>query len=190
MGQQGKVYLVQNTETNTHHAVKVMRKDQLITRQLVKHALMEKKVMAKVNHPFIVDLQFSFMNDAKLYIGMPFVEGGNLYRKMVTKRRIDEELAKVYVVQIALALSYLHKEGILYRDLKPENVVIERDGYVKLIDFGLAKIVEANQRSKTFCGTMSYMAPELLMQNEYDFSVDWWALGILTYEMLFGFVPF
>ena len=146
--------------------------------------------MLKVSHPFIIDLSFYFMTDVKLYLGMPFVEGGSLFRHMMMKQRFGEELAKLYILQIAMAISYLHKEGIIYRDLKPENIMIERSGYLKLIDFGIAKIVEGGQRSKTFCGTMQYMAPEILMQNQYDFAVDWWALGILTYEMLFGFTPF
>lgn len=121
---------------------------------------------------------------------MPFYEGGNLFTLITIKRRLREDAARFYISQLAMALSYLHKQNIIYRDLKPDNIMISRDGYLRMIDFGLAKILTNNMRTNTYCGSLQYMAPEILMGHEYSFAVDWWALGILTYEMIFGFTPY
>lgn len=144
----------------------------------------------KISHPFIIDLSFSFMNTAKLYLGMPFIEGGDLYNLKRSKKRFKEDTVKLYIMQISLALSYLHSEGIIHRDLKSENIMVCRDGYLKLIDFGVSQIVEKDERTKTMCGTVEYMAPEMLQEQEYNAAIDWWALGVLTYELLFGFTPY
>jgi serine/threonine protein kinase len=122
-----------------------------------------------------------------VYFVLEYVPGGELFNYMQQERRFCQERVCFYVAQIALALDYLHNSNILYRDLKPENILLDRDGYIKLADFGLAKFAD---HSTTFCGTPEYIAPEMLSGSGYDKTADWWALGVLTYEMLTGIPPF
>lgn len=148
---------------------------------------LEKMIMLQVNHPFIVQMQFVFQRKYRIYFVMDFMAGGELFHYMHHERRFAEKRVVFYVAQIALALDHLHKANILYRDLKPENILMGEDGYIKLSDFGLAKnAVESN----TFCGTPEYISPEILSGKGHSFTADWWALGVLTYEMLTGVPPF
>ena len=118
---------------------------------------------------------------------MDFMAGGELFHYMQSERRFQQERVCFYVAQIALALDHLHQSNILYRDLKPESILVGDDGYIKLSDFGLAKLA---LESNTFCGTPEYIAPEILSGTGYSKTADWWALGVLTYEMLAGVPPF
>ena len=110
---------------------------------------------------------------------MQFVQGGELYKHMGDAQRFTEQRAKFYALQVALALGRLHENNILYRDLKPENILVECDGYIYLADFGLAKIVQGNEQSHSFCGTAEYFAPEMVCKSGHDQGIDWWALGVL-----------
>ena len=121
---------------------------------------------------------------------MRFVRGGELFMHLRNSTRFTEERAKFYSAQVALAIGHLHKKHIIYRDLKPENILMDEDGYICLTDFGLAKILQDNAQAYSFCGTPEYLAPEILNEKGHSFPVDWWALGILTYEMIVGFPPF
>lgn len=121
---------------------------------------------------------------------MRFVRGGELFTHLRKARQFSEKRAKFYALTVALALGHLHKQKIIYRDLKPENILMDEDGYICLADFGLAKILEGNEMAQSFCGTPEYLAPEILNEVGHAFPVDWWALGILTYEMIVGFPPF
>jgi len=121
---------------------------------------------------------------------MDFIEGGELFRHLVKIRRFPEEQGCMMIAQIAIALGHLHKQSIVYRDLKPENVLFNRDGYLLLADFGLATKVEKGKLATSFCGTAEYLAPEMLKGQGHDFTVDIWTLGILLYEMLVGIPPF
>lgn len=122
---------------------------------------------------------------------MRFVRGGELFMHLRNVTRFDEKRAKFYAAQVAIAIGYLHNQSIIYRDLKPENILMDEDGYICLTDFGLAKIInEENKMAYSFCGTPEYLAPEILNETGHHFPVDWWALGILTYEMIVGFPPF
>ena len=121
---------------------------------------------------------------------MRFVRGGELFTHLRQVTRFPEERARFYAIQVAMALGHLHSKNIIYRDLKPENILMDEDGYVCLTDFGLAKVIEGNQQAFSFCGTPDYLAPEILVERGHSFPVDWWALGILTYEMIVGFPPF
>lgn len=122
---------------------------------------------------------------------MDFVNGGELFYHLSNSGRFKEDRARFYVAEIILALSYLHEEGIVYRDLKPENILIDAEGHVKLTDFGLSKDdIDANGRTSSLCGTTEYLAPEIIKDKDYSYSVDWYSLGIVLYEMLTGSNPF
>ena len=121
---------------------------------------------------------------------MRFVRGGELFMHLHNSVRFTEERAKFYAAQVAIAIGHLHSKNIIYRDIKPENILLDQDGYVCLTDFGLAKIIEKNAQAYSFCGTPEYLAPEIIEEKGHSFPVDWWALGILTYEMIVGFPPF
>ena len=121
---------------------------------------------------------------------MEYVKGGELFTHIIQKKRFDEESTKFIIAQIALAIGYLHSKDIIYRDLKPENVLIASDGYIKLIDFGLSRILDMDDMALTFWGTPEYWSPEMINEWGHNVSTDWWALGIIVYEMLIGIPPF
>ena len=140
-------------------------------------------------------LEYAFHDEFDLYLIMEFVNGGELFfhlnKQRTNKRGFPEELAKFYAAQMVLALEYLHNNEVVYRDFKPENILIDSEGYIRLTDFGLSKIgMKEDGRTKTFCGTLEYMAPEMIKNDNYDSSVDWFAFGLVLYEMLEGKSPF
>lgn len=184
-----KVYLVSLPQSTglRFYALKSMRKDVIMDNNSVTSINLEKLILLQVNHPFIVQMQFVFQREYRVYFVMDYLAGGELFHYMHKERRFAESKVVFYVCQIALALNHLHQSKILYRDLKPENILVDVDGYIKLSDFGLAKqAIESN----TFCGTPEYIAPEMLLGLGHSYTADWWALGILTYEMLTGVPPF
>ena len=122
---------------------------------------------------------------------MDFIPGGELLKHAGYLKRFPEDQARFYIIQVALVLGYLHQKGVLYRDIKPENILLGEDGYISLIDFGLAKILDGKKKvAHSLVGTAEYMAPEILDDKGYSFQVDWWTLGVLVYELIFGFTPF
>jgi len=138
-------------------------------------------------------MQQVYAKATRIYFIMEFVQGGELFKHLSDARRFNEDRVKFYTAQIALALGYLHKSKILYRDLKPENILLGLDGYILLADFGLAKInmvSESGEEPNSFCGTPEYLAPEMIVGSGHDHTLDWWALGILIYEMIIGIPPF
>jgi serine/threonine protein kinase len=147
--------------------------------------------MIEARHLFVVNLIASFQTDAKVYLVLELASGGELFYHIERHRRLRVDEARILIAEAALALNYLHGHRVVYRDLKPENVLLDAAGHLKLTDFGLAKHldVEADTAS-TFCGTPEYLAPEIVLQRPYGREVDWWALGILTYELLFRRTPF
>ena len=189
----GKVMLVENKYTKEICALKTIHKARLIKENKVQTVLRERNILVKVHHPFIVQIKFAFQNDKKLYIGLEYVPGGELFHLMQIVPQLSARAIRLYVAEVALALDYIHSLGVIYRDLKPENVLIDQNGHIKLTDFGLAKVVEdgdLNGSTKTFCGTNEYLAPEIVKRELYTYAIDWWALGILTYELMFGQTPF
>ncbi|KAJ1721380.1 hypothetical protein LPJ53_004104 [Coemansia erecta] len=192
-GGYGKVYLVQHKFSHRYYAMKVLRKASiLLKRRQITFTMTERSILSEVQHPFIVKLFYAFQSNSKLYLIMEYVAGGELFTHMANERIFSEDQAVFYAAQLVLALAHLHTLGIVFRDIKPENCLLDRHGHLVLTDFGLSKTALGEDgRTNTFCGTPSYMAPEILdASTSYEFSVDWWSLGILIYEMLTGSVPF
>ncbi|KAG2383554.1 hypothetical protein C9374_004225 [Naegleria lovaniensis] len=190
-GSFGKVMKVREKGTSKVLAMKVLRKDMIVKENMVSHTLAEKKILQSIDHPFIVALHYAFQTEEKLYLVLDYLPGGELFFHLREETKFDVERAKFYAAQIVLAIEHLHKNDIIYRDLKPENVVLDADGYAVLTDFGLAKTsIGNNTPTYTFCGTPEYLAPEILKGQGHGKAVDWWSLGILLYEMIVGLPPF
>jgi len=169
-------------------ALKIMHKSEVIRHRQVVNVIAETRILSRIKHPFIVNLLTKFQDERRLFILLEFVNGGELYSRIRRKGRLPEHDTQFYSAEIALALVYLHSLKVLYRDMKPENILIDGRGHIKMTDFGFAKVVQ--DRTWTMCGTAEYIAPEMLKSSGYFHAVDWWALGILCYEMLAGFAPF
>jgi serine/threonine protein kinase len=185
----GKVTQVRFKKDNCIYALKSLKKNKLKEEKHIEHTKTERKILEIVHHPFIVSLKFAFQTEKKLYLVMDCYTGGELFYHLRHKGRFSEEIAKFYLAQIVLSLEFLHNKKIIYRDLKPENIVLDKTGYIKLTDFGLAKENMGDEvTTQTFCGTPEYLAPEIIRGDKYGKSVDIWCLGIIFFEMLFGFV--
>lgn len=162
-GSFGKVYLVQKKDTSEYYAMKTLKKDVILRRNQKNNTQAERLILEKIRSPFIVRLHFAFQNPEKLYFVMDFLNGGELFYHLRREQRFSEERTRFYAAEIILALETLHENGIIYRDLKPENVLLDCEGHIKLTDFGLSKIKKTeNEVSHTFCGTPEYLAPEII----------------------------
>ena len=189
-GSYGKVCLVQYKKTKELYAMKSLKKDVLLDQDQVESTLVEKKILEKLDYPFLVGMVFCFQTEERIYFIMPFVRGGELFQHLRNCRFFPEEKVKFYSAIIGLSLEYLHTHGIVYRDIKPENILIDEDGYLRLVDFGMAKVLQGDEKATSFCGTPEYLAPEIITGEGHNKSADWWSYGILMYEMFFGIPPF
>ncbi|XP_013110780.2 cAMP-dependent protein kinase catalytic subunit 2-like isoform X1 [Stomoxys calcitrans] len=187
-GSFGRVILAKNCKSGKYYAVKILIKDQIVKTKQVTHVHSEKKVLASIRFPFLIHLEFSCKDFDYLYLGLPYINGGELFTYHRKVKRFNEKQARFYASQVFMGLEYLHGMSLLYRDLKPENILIDSKGYIKITDFGFAKKVET--RTMTLCGTPEYLAPEIIKSKPYGTSVDWWSYGILLYEFVAGISPF
>ncbi|KAJ9607291.1 cAMP-dependent protein kinase catalytic subunit [Cladophialophora chaetospira] len=187
-GSFGRVHLVQSKHNQRFYAIKVLKKAQVVKMKQIEHTNDERKMLQRVKHPFLITLWGTFQDSKNLYMVMDFIEGGELFSLLRKSQRFPNPVAKFYAAEVCLALEYLHAQDIIYRDLKPENLLLDRHGHVKITDFGFAK--EVPDITWTLCGTPDYLAPEVVASKGYNKSVDWWSLGILIFEMLCGFTPF
>ena len=191
-GSFGKVLLVKYNSNNNLYAMKVLNKSQIKLKKQEENTKNERDLMVKLNNPFILSIKFAFQDESKLYIVSEFLQGGDLfYHLHHSTINLTEEVAKFYIIELILGLEFLHQNNVIFRDLKPENILLDSEGHIRISDFGLSKILE-NSRDKayTLCGTLKYLAPEILKNKGYEKSVDWWSLGCIFYEMLMGHLPF
>ncbi|KAJ1895859.1 Serine/threonine-protein kinase Sgk2 [Kickxella alabastrina] len=206
-GSYGKVMLARYKDTGKVMAIKVISKSKLRGRpNEIRRVMSERKVLERtVEHPFLVGLQCAFQTKEKLFFCLDYVNGGELFFHLQRERRFSENRSRFYAAEITCAIEYLHGMGVVYRDLKPENCLLDADGHVKIVDFGLAKevgpvvwrtegsalySVEEGGKTGTFCGTPEYLAPEVLLRQRYGKEVDWYCLGAVLFEMLTGLPPF
>lgn len=218
-GSFGKVYLVRKLsgqDSGTYYAMKVIKKKDVCVRLKDKELTTnERFILERLNYPFLVRLFYAFQTEEKLFLILEYVPGGELFSHLLRERMLLQSEAKFHLAQIALAIHHLHQCGIIYRDLKPENILRDAEGFIKITDFGMSKVYlkestsssderesidyeysncnceqPVTTKASTFCGTMEFMAPEILLEQEYDQMVDWWSFGILIFYTLTGLVPF
>eukprot|EP01097_Dermamoeba_algensis_P000010 TRINITY_DN1003_c0_g2_i1.p1 TRINITY_DN1003_c0_g2~~TRINITY_DN1003_c0_g2_i1.p1 ORF type:complete len:702 (+),score=214.46 TRINITY_DN1003_c0_g2_i1:95-2200(+) len=186
----GRVYLTQAKRGDKLFALKMLDKLAVIRLKQVDHVKYEKQILSQLNFPFIVRMYNSFQDAGNLYLLLDFAGGGEMFYWLRNLGRFSVEVCRFYASEVVLALEYIHSLNVAYRDLKPENLLLDRTGHIKLVDFGFAKKVDAGSKTFTLCGTPEYLAPEIIQKKGHGRAVDWWALGILIYEMLAGFSPF
>ena len=171
------------------YALKVLSKSSIVENGLQDHVLTEKKIMEELNHPFILDFHCAMQDDKHIYFLLEVLLGGELFKFLRAENQFPESWSRFYAASVLLAFRDIHSKKIAYRDLKPENLVMDTNGFLKLVDFGLAKKVDSG-KTWTLCGTPDYLAPEVILNEGHDWAVDYWALGVLIYEMTAGCPPF
>jgi tRNA A-37 threonylcarbamoyl transferase component Bud32 len=192
-GGYSKVYQVIHKATRKVYALKVMSKGRIAQKGEERNILAEKRILQRLAHPFLVKLYYAFQTPDKVYFALDFVNGGELFFHLQQVGSFPEDRTRFYVAEIGTALEYLHSEGVVYRDLKPENILLHASGHVRLTDFGVSKVLDGaagEAYTETLVGTDEYLAPEVLLAQPFSFPIDWWALGVVTYEMLTGLPPF
>jgi len=191
-GASGTVMQVRQNDTGNIYAMKVMRKDAIIQRREVQRVLTERNIMLRLSeHPFLAKLRFAFQTEEHIHFVMDYYGGGELFWHLHRAGRLTLDRTRFYAAEMLLAIDFLHEHNVIYRDIKPENVLIDAEGHVALIDFGLAKEeVLEGQMAFSLCGTPEYLAPEVLDRSGHGRSADWWSFGVLVYEMLHGLPPF
>eukprot|EP01133_Synstelium_polycarpum_P008377 gene8377-9846_t len=181
-GSFGKVLQVRKKDTGMIYAMKVLNKKNIVERKEIDHTRAEKNILQKLVHPFLINLNYSFQSDDKLYFIMDYINGGELFYHLQNEERFDETRVRFYCAEIVCGLE----------DLKPENILLTSDGHICLTDYGISKegLLSDDDRTATFCGTPEYLAPEILKGESYGKAIDWWSFGTLVYEMLSGLPPF
>lgn len=187
-GMFGNVFLTYNTKTNVYYALKTVQRNKVDAYDIYDNIALERKILLQVDHPLIVKLVKTFKDRSRLYFLMEFVLGMDLFDSLRELGLLNNESSKFYISCLMLIFEHMHERKIIYRDLKPENVMIDNEGYPKLIDFGTAKIL--NNRTFTMVGTPHYMSPEIIKGSGYGLSADIWSIGVMLYEFVCGCVPF
>ena len=192
VGTLGRVRLVVHRPSGTCYALKAMRKAQVVGQALGKHVLAERRILSTMDHPFIVKLVATYQDVGELYMLLELGQGGELFSLLEREGKLREQPARFYVASACCCLAHIHAHEVVYRDLKPENLLLGKDGYLKLVDFGMAKALSDSEDARTWtvCGTPEYMAPEVVAHKGHSYPADWWTLGILGFECFCGVTPF
>ncbi|XP_036405226.1 protein kinase C delta type-like [Megalops cyprinoides] len=191
-GSFGKVMLAEMRGSGEHFAIKVLKKDNILANGYVEYTKVERRVLAlSVENPFLTHLYTSFQTKEFLFFVMEYVNGGDLFFHIEEKGRFDLVSTQFYAAEMTCGLQFLHRNGVIYRDLKLDNVMLDREGHIKIADFGLCKDnMLGDKRAFSFCGSEHYIAPEIFQGKDYSFPVDWWSFGVLVFELLTGESPF
>uniref|UniRef100_A0A4W5R558 Protein kinase cGMP-dependent 2 n=1 Tax=Hucho hucho TaxID=62062 RepID=A0A4W5R558_9TELE len=190
MGGFGRVELVKLRDEDTTFALKCIKKKHIVDTRQQEHIYSEKNILQQTNSHFIVRLFRTFRDDKYVYMLLEVCLGGELWSVLRDMSSFEDQTARFCIACVLEAFDYLHARGIIYRDLKPENLLLDAEGYVKMVDFGFAKRIGLGKKTWTFCGTPEYVAPEVIMNKGHDFGADCWSLGILIFELLTGSPPF
>ncbi|XP_037294477.1 serine/threonine-protein kinase S6KL isoform X2 [Manduca sexta] len=183
----GEVYKVKKLSEDKEYALKVLSKAHIVNENAVRQVKEESRIQAACgHHSFIAGAVSRWQTKKRLYIVSEYIPGGELLELLDAYGKLPEELVKIFVAEIAIAVDFLHNAGVIFRDLKPENILLDSDYHIQLIDFGLSKWLSVGSRTNTLCGTLKYMAPEVLSREPYGHAVDWWSLGVIVCRMLTG----
>lgn len=180
---------LQNKSNSKPYAMKVLKKSEMENEKDIARLFNEKEIIQNIDHPFIVKLYYTFQTKEKAYFILDLLNGGDIYTHITKFGRFKESRARFYAAEIILALEELHNNGVVYRDLKPQNIIIDNEGHIKLTDFGLSKKDFQQDQENTIWGTMKYIAPETISGKKYNHLIDWWSLGIILYRMMTGKLP-
>lgn len=186
----GRVELVRNSRDSRTYALKILKKQYVVETKQQDHILNERNIMSEARTNFVCRLYKTFKDKKYLYLLLEVCLGGELWSLLRERGQFEENHTKFYTACVIEALAYLHSKGIVYRDLKPENLLLDSRGYCKLVDFGFAKKIGLGKKTWTFCGTPEYVAPEIILNKGHDIGVDYWSLGVLIFELLTGDTPF
>ncbi|CAJ0943104.1 unnamed protein product, partial [Mesorhabditis belari] len=191
----GKVCIVQDRISKNYYALKYMSKRRCIEKGVAPNVIRELRILTKISHPFIVNLWYTFQDASYMYMVSDLLLGGDLRFHLNQQGRFAEDRSKLYICELALAIEYLHEQGIVHRDIKPENILLDEQGHAHLTDFNLATHLISGEKATSFSGTRPYMAPEIFESSltlipGYDERVDWWSLGVTFFEMLRGRTPY
>ena len=186
----GSVYLAEKRENGEEFAIKTISKLDIIKRDFSDNLKTEIEILHRLKHPFIVTIKHTFEFPLYICLAMPFVSGGDLWNHIRHRKRFSESELKFFACQILDALCYLHTEFVIYRDLKPENVLLDYEGNIKLADFGISKVIGQEELAQSYVGAHEYLSPEVILKKEYNKNVDIWSFGIILFEMAIGLPPF
>eukprot|EP00105_Crassostrea_gigas_P036608 XP_019920756.1 PREDICTED: serine/threonine-protein kinase 32B isoform X1 [Crassostrea gigas] len=194
-GSFGKVCIVQKKDNKKMYAMKYMNKAMCVRKDAVRNVFREVEILSSLDHPFLVNLWYTFQDEEDMFMVVDLLLGGDLRFHIQQEVRFEESHIQLYVCEIALALDYLRKKYIIHRDIKPDNILLDEEGHVHITDFNIATLTTDNQLATSMSGTTPYMAPEIFAcaLDEcpgYSFAVDWWSLGVCAYEMLRGRVSY
>ena len=189
-GMLGVVKIAVHLESNRAVVLKQIMKYEVLAKSKKEYVLRERSILKQIRSPYIVLLLGTFQDSEHLYLVQEFMQGGDLHNLLKIRKILNSDLAKSYAAQIVCSFSHLHMRGIIYRALKPENICIDNKGFLRLVDFGMAKRIRDGEKTFTMCGTPDYLAPEIILGKGHDENADWWTLGILIYEVLIGRPPF